>query len=170
MIDALQNIIRSSISLENQHFINDLPISKAKDPQSFVDWLEQIEKVAECTNKDLYKLAHAKSQGSFSRTTSSFLPSMGWGKIKERLCCKFGLVATKQCAASMLIDQQQKPSETLQEYVQRFSRLTPKSSGLLPYQAKVLAHITHFIHNLHNQKLQHYVLDKNTTSIQNAIT
>ena len=36
-------------------------------------------------------------------------------------------------------------------------------------QAKDLAHITHFIHNLHNQKLQHYVLGKIPTSVQNAI-
>ena len=69
----------------------------------------------------------------------------------------------------MLIDQQQKPSETLQKYVQRFSDLLLKSSGLLPHQAKDLAHITHFIRNLHNQKLQHYILGQNPTSVQNAI-
>ena len=95
---------------------------------------------------------------------------MGWNKIKEWLHYNFGSVATKQHAASMLIDQQQKPTETLQEYVQKFSDLLLKSSGLLPHQAKDLAHITHFICNLHNQKLQHYVLGKNPTSVQNAIT
>ena len=83
---------------------------------------------------------------------------MGWHKIKEHLCYNFGSVATKQHVASMLIDQQQTASETLQEYIQRFSDLLLKSSGLLPHQAKDLAHITHFIHNLHNQKLQHYML------------
>ena len=31
-----------------------------------------------------------------------------------------GLVATKKHAASMLIDQQQKPTKTLQEYVQNY--------------------------------------------------
>ena len=36
----------------------------------------------------------------------------------------------------MLIDQQQKPSETLQEYVQIFSDVLLKSSRLLPHQAK----------------------------------
>ena len=55
----------------------------------------------------------------------------------------------------MLIDQWQKPSET--------------PSGLLSHQAKDLAHTTHFIQNLHNQKLQHYVLGKNPTSVQHAI-
>ena len=70
----------------------------------------------------------------------------------------------------MMIDQQQKPNETLQEYVQKFSDLLLKSSGLLPYQAKYLAHITHFICNLHNQIIQHYVLGKNPTSVQNVIT
>ena len=69
----------------------------------------------------------------------------------------------------MLIDQQQKPPETLQEYVQRFWDLLLKSSGFLPHLAKDLAHITHFIQNLHNQKLQHYVLGKNPTSVQNTI-
>ena len=59
---------------ENQHFINDIPIFKAKDPQSFDDWLEQIDKVAFLTNKDSYKLALTKSQGSFSRMISSFPP------------------------------------------------------------------------------------------------
>ena len=44
------------------------------------------------------------------------------------------------------------------------------SSSLLLHQAKDLAHITHFICNLHNQKLQHYVLGKYPTSVQNAIT
>ena len=70
----------------------------------------------------------------------------------------------------MLTDQQQKPLETLQECMQRFSDLLLKSSGLLPHQAKDLAHITHFIRNLHNQKLQYYVLGKNPTSVQNTIT
>ena len=69
----------------------------------------------------------------------------------------------------MLIDQKQKLSETLQEYVKRFSDLLLKSSGLLPHQAKDLAHITHSIQNLYDQKLQHYVLGKNPTSVQNAI-
>ena len=91
-------------------------------------------------------------------------------KIKENLHYNFGSLATTQCAASMLIDQQQKPSKTLQEYVQRFSDLLLKSSGLLPNQAKDLVHITHFIRNLHNQKLQHYVLGKKQTSVQNFIT
>ena len=134
-------------------------------------WLARTNwKVAELTNKDLYKLALAKSQGSFSRTISSFLPSMGWSKIRQRLHYNFGSVATKQHAASMLIDQQQKTSKTLQEYVQRFSDLLLKSSSLLPHQAKDLAYITHFICNLHNQKLQHYVLGKTPTSVQNTIT
>ena len=73
--DALENIAKSSFQ-ENQHFINDIPIFKAKDPQSFDDWLEQINKVASLTNKDPYKLALANSQGSFSRIISQFLPSM----------------------------------------------------------------------------------------------
>ena len=165
MTDALQNIIGSSNSQEIQHFIDNIPTFKAKDLQSFDDWLEQIEKVAELTNKDLYKLALAKSQGSFSRTISSFPPSMRWSKMKERLHYNFGSVAMKQPAASMLIDQQQKSSETLQEYVQRFSDLLLKSSSLLPHQLKDLAHITHFTCNLHNQKLQYYVLGKNIVKI-----
>ena len=70
----------------------------------------------------------------------------------------------------MLINQQQKPSETLQEYVQRFLDLLLKSSRLLSHQAKDLANITQFIRNLHNQKLEHYVLGKNPVSVQNAIT
>ena len=57
----------------------------------------------------------------------------------------------------MLINQQQKPSE-FYEYIQRFSDLLLKSSGLLSHQANDLAHITLFIRNLQNQKLQHYVL------------
>ena len=70
----------------------------------------------------------------------------------------------------MFIDQQQKPTETLQEYIQIFSDLPLKSSTLLPHKAKDLAHITHFICNLHNQKLQCYVLGKKKTySAQNTI-
>ena len=44
------------------------------------------------------------------------------------------------------------------------------SLSLLPCQAKDLAHITPFILNHHNQKLQHYVLGKKPISIQNTIT
>ena len=70
----------------------------------------------------------------------------------------------------MLIDSQQTPTETMQEYIKRFLDLLLKSSNLLPHQAKDLAHITLFICNLHNQKLQHYILGKNSTSVQNVIT
>ena len=62
------------------------------------------------------------------------------------------------------------PTETLQEYMQKFSDLLLKSSGFLLHQAKDLAHIIHFICNCHNQKLQHYVLGTNPTSVQNSIT
>ena len=89
--------------------------------------------------------------------------------MTEWLNYNFGSKVTKQHATSMLIDQQ-KPTKTPQEYIQKFSDLLLKSSDLLPHQAKDLAHITHFICNLHNQKLQHYVLGKSPTSVQNTIT
>ena len=69
----------------------------------------------------------------------------------------------------MLIDLWQKRNETQQEYVQQFSDILLKPIGLLPHQAKDLAHITHFICSLHDQKLQHYVLGKKPTSILNPI-
>ena len=109
---------------ESQHFINKIPNFKAKDSKSFDDWLEQIDKIASLTNKGPYKLAIAQSQGSFSGTISSFQPSMGWNKIKEQLHYNFCSVATQQHPASMLIDQQQKPMERLQEYIKKF-RPTP---------------------------------------------
>ena len=46
-----------------------------------------------------------------------------------------------------------KPTEMLWEYLQKFSDLLLKSSGLLLHQAKDLAYITHFICNLHNLQL-----------------
>ena len=91
---------------------------------------------------------------------------MGLTKIKEWLYYNFGAVATKHHVASLLIDQQQKPMQTLQEYVQRFSDPLLKSSGLQPHQANDFADITHFICSLHNQKVQHYVLGINPTSEQ----
>ena len=126
MMDALQKIVRPSISQESQHFINIIPVFKAKDPQSFDDLLEKVNKVATLTNKDPDKLPLAKYHISFSRTISSFPPSMGRSKIKELLCYDFGSVATKQHTVSMLIVQQQKPSETLQEYFPEVLRLTPQ--------------------------------------------
>ena len=58
---------------------------EAKDPQLFNEWLDQINKVAALTTNDPYKLALAKSQGSFSKTISSYPPTLGWNKIKECL-------------------------------------------------------------------------------------
>ena len=48
-MDALNNIAKSSSFQKNQHFFSDRPIFKAKDPQSFDGWLEQIDKVASLT-------------------------------------------------------------------------------------------------------------------------
>ena len=128
--DALHNIAKSSSLQENLHFIIDIPMFKTKDPQSFDKRLDQIDKVTSLTNNDPSKLALAKSQGSFSKTISSYPPTLGWNKIKENLCYNFGSVATKQHTASMLIDQKYKHLETLQEYIQRFPDLLLKSSGL----------------------------------------
>ena len=113
--DTLHNITKSSALQEHLQFIHDTPIFKAKDPQSVNKWLDQINKVKTLTNNGPYKLALAKCQGSFSKTISSYPPTLVGNKIKECLCYNFGSVATKQHATFMLIDQQQKPSETLQE-------------------------------------------------------
>ena len=107
--DVLHNITKSTALQENLHFIHDIPIFKAKIPQSFDEWLDQIDKVTALTNNDHYKLALAKSQGSFSKTISSYPPTLGCNKMKECLHYNFGSVATKQHATSMLIDQQQSP-------------------------------------------------------------
>ena len=72
--DALNNIAKSSSFKENHHFISNILIFKAKDPQSFDEWLKQIDKVAALTNKDPYELALAKSKGSCSRMIISFPP------------------------------------------------------------------------------------------------
>ena len=61
--DALNNITKSSSFQGNQHFINDIPIFKVKNPQSFDEWLKQINNVGSLTNKDPYKLTLARSQG-----------------------------------------------------------------------------------------------------------
>ena len=63
--------------------MNDIPIFKAKDAQTFDDWLEQINKMAALTNKDPYKLALAISQGSFNRNISSFCPLWDGTKLKN---------------------------------------------------------------------------------------
>ena len=81
--DALHNIAKSSSLQENLHFLNDIHIFKAKHTQSFNEWLEQLDKVTSLTNKDPYRLGIAKSQGSFSRTISSYPPTLGWNKIKN---------------------------------------------------------------------------------------
>ena len=134
--DALHNIAKSSALQENVHFTHDIPIFKAKGPQSFDEWLDQIDIVAALTNNDPYELALANFQGSFSKTISSYPPTLGWNKIKEQLCYNFGSIASKQHITSVLIYQQQKPSETLYEYVQRFADPLLKSSGLLPHEVK----------------------------------
>ena len=112
------SIARSSSHQENVHFINDIAIFKAKDPQSFDVWLEQIDKVASLTNKEQ---AHpCEVPRLFSRIMNSCPPILEGKKFKKNYY-NFGSVATKQHAASMLTDQQQKSSETAQECVQRFS-------------------------------------------------
>ena len=104
--DALHSITKSSSLQENLHFIHDIPMFKAKYPQSFDEWLDHIDKVASLTNNNQYKLALAKSQGSFSKAICSYPPRLGWNKIKECLHGSFGSVVTGQPAASMLINQQ----------------------------------------------------------------
>ena len=93
---------------------------------------------------------------------------MGWNKIKEWLCFNFSSIATKQHTASMLIDQHQKQTETLQEYIGKNSDLLLQ--WLPTLQVRDLVQITHFTCKFHNLKLQHYVLGKNPNSVQNAIT
>ena len=44
-MDALHNIAIASTLQANVHFIDDIPLFKAKDPQSFDEWLDQVHKV-----------------------------------------------------------------------------------------------------------------------------
>ena len=62
--DALTNIAKSSSLQENQHCINDMPKFKVKDPQSFDEWLEQINKVTSLTNKDPYNFENLRDHSA----------------------------------------------------------------------------------------------------------
>ena len=103
-MDAFYNIAKSIALQESVHLINDIPLFKAKNPQSFNDWLDQV---AALNNNDPCKFALAKSQGSFNKSISSYPHTLGWNKIKEHVHYNFGSVAPKQHAMSMHIGQQQ---------------------------------------------------------------
>ena len=107
--DALHNIATSSALQEDLHFIHDIPTFKAKDPQSFDEWLDQISKGVALTSNNPNKLALAKSQGSSSKTISSYPLILGWNKIKECLCYNYGSVATKNTPLPCLLINNKNP-------------------------------------------------------------
>ena len=74
--DTLNSITRSSSHQENLHFINDIPISKATDPQSFDNWLEQIDRFALLTKIHINSLVQ-NFKAHLAETISSYPPTLG---------------------------------------------------------------------------------------------
>ena len=78
----LNNIAKSHFKKIYISF-NGIPKCKAKDPQSFNEWLQQIGRVTSLMNKDPYKYTLAKSQGSSAELSVHIHPLWNGTKLKN---------------------------------------------------------------------------------------
>ncbi len=140
-------------SHSNDAFLNDLPMFSG-DEKAFLNWILKIEKVARLTGRSERGLAAAKSEGAVANCLLNLPRDFSWKKCKKTLREHFSSLQTENHASVHLMNQAQRPNESLQEYIYWFSELIRIITKCEPQNVTCPMKITLFIKNLFNREIQ----------------
>ena len=118
--------------------MSDIPIYDGKNME-LVDWVLQIEIVASLAHSQEYKPLLDKSASTPYKMLERLGNDLDWYDIKRKL---------KEVYSSSDLHHKQRPDETLQEYIQKFTNLTEKAMGIDPANITDQVIIFLFIKNL----------------------
>ena len=158
--EAMQDMAQANFQMKYDHMFAGVPMYDGTDPDSFDDWLYQIESLCELSHRDIWVELMERASAQVKRIIRSLPMDIEWEIARRELKRCLTEEKSRAHSAFKLAQIKQKPNENLRIFILRYQDLHSAATGKTAAEDTDPTHIIRFLGMMTNSEIARKITQK----------
>ena len=159
-VEAMQDMAQANVQMKYDHMFAGVPMYDGTDPDSFDDWLYQIESLCELSRRDVWVELMGRASAQVKRIIRSLPMDIEWEIARRELKRCLTEEKSRAHSAFKLAQIKQKPNENLRIFILRYQDLHSAATGKMAAEDTDPMHIIRFLGMMTNSEIARKITQK----------
>ena len=159
-VEAMQDMAQANFQMKFDHMFAGVPMYDGTDPDSFDDWLYQIESLCEVSHRDVRVELMGQASAQVKRIIRSLPVDIEWEIAQRELKRCLTEEKSRAHSAFKLAQIKQKPNENLRIFILRYQDLHASATGKTAAEDTDPTHIIRFLGMMTNSEIARKITQK----------
>ena len=158
--EAMQDMAQANFQMKYDHMFAGVPMYDGTDPDTFDDWLHQIESLCELSCRDVQLELMGRANAQVKRIIRSLPMDIEWEIARRELKRCLTEEKSRAHSAFKLAQIKQKPNENLRIFILRYQDLHSAATGKMAAEDTDPTHIIRFLGMMTNSEIARKIMQK----------
>ena len=158
--EAMQDMAQANFQMKYEHMFAGVPMYDGTDPDSFDDWLYQIESLCELSHRDVWVELMGRASAQVKQIIRSLPMDIEWEIARRELKRCLTEEKSRAHSAFKLAQIKQKPNENLRIFILRYQDLHSAATGKMAAEDTDPTHIIRFLGMMTNSEIARKITQK----------
>ena len=158
--EAMQDMAQANFQMKYDHMFAGVPMYDGTDPDTFDDWLYQIESLCELSRRDVWVELMGRASAQVKRIIRSLPMDIEWEIARRELKRCLTEEKSRAHSAFKLAQIKQKPNENLRIFILRYQDLHSAATGKTAAEDTDPTHIIRFLGMMTNSEIARKITQK----------
>ena len=159
-VEAMQDMAQANFQMKFDHMFAGVPMYDGTDPDSFDDWLYQIESLCEVSHRDVRVELMGRASAQVKWIIRSLPVDIEWEIARRELKRCLTEEKSRAHSAFKLAQIKQKPNENLRIFILRYQDLHTAATGKTAAEDTNPTHIIRFLGMMTNSEIARKITQK----------
>ena len=159
-VEAMQDMAQANFQMKYDHMFAGVPMYDGTDPDSFDDWLYQIESLCELSRRDVRVELMGRASAQVKQIIRSLPMDIEWEIAQRELKRCLTEEKSRAHSAFKLAQIKQKPNENLRIFILRYQDLHSAATGKMAAEDTDPTHIIRFLGMMTNSEIARKITQK----------
>ena len=158
--EAMQDMAQANFQMKYDHMFAGVPMYDGTDPNTFDDWLYQIESLCELSHRNVQVELMGRASAQVKRIIRSLPMDIEWEIAQRELKRCLTEEKSRAHSAFKLAQIKQKPNENLRIFILRYQDLHSVATGKMAAEDTDPTHIIRFLGMMTNSEIARKITQK----------
>ena len=159
-VEAMQDMAQANFKMKYDHMFAGVPMYDGTNPDTFDDWLYQIESLCELSHRDVRVELMGRASAKVKRIIRSLPMDTEWELARRELKRCLTEEKSRAHSAFKLAQIKQKPNENLRIFILRYQDLHAAAMGKMAAEDTDPTHIIRFLGMMTNSEIARKITQK----------
>ena len=159
-VEAMQDMAQANFQMKYDHMFAGVPMYDGTDPDTFDDWLYQIESLCELSRRDVRVELMGRASAQVKQIIRSLPMDIDWEIAQRELKRCLTEEKSRAHSAFKLAKIKQKPNENLRIFILRYQDLHSAATGKMAAEDTDPTHIIRFLGMMTNSEIARKITQK----------